>query len=161
MWNNMWWCEHCGKWRSYKLWWVSFLNMCEAVVLSVVLCNCLSHNTLVLQKQVDKNKLSTRILFYLDSFGMKWTVQLLIISVCKAGYFMNGASCSLCTGNTIKPSAGNATSCEKQHVMLWVLSQVKTMQLVVRLFWYSGSNFNFNADILKTVIFLWGDEARG
>ena len=32
--------------------------------------------------------------------------------VCNVGYFMDGDSCTLCTGNTIKLSAGNATVCD-------------------------------------------------
>ena len=32
--------------------------------------------------------------------------------VCSAGYFKNGGSCSLCTGNKIKTAAGVATNCD-------------------------------------------------
>ena len=32
--------------------------------------------------------------------------------VCNAGYFQDGNSCSLCTGNTIKTRVGNVTNCD-------------------------------------------------
>ena len=32
--------------------------------------------------------------------------------VCNAGYFIDGDSCSICPGNTIKMSPGNATACD-------------------------------------------------
>ena len=37
---------------------------------------------------------------------------MLIIPVCIPGYFCDGSSCTMCTGNTIKTSAGNATNCD-------------------------------------------------
>ena len=36
----------------------------------------------------------------------------LLIVVCNAGYFKNGESCTLCTGNQFKPQAGDAGSCQ-------------------------------------------------
>ena len=35
-----------------------------------------------------------------------------MVSVCNAGYYKSGGSCVLCTNNTIKSSAGNATNCD-------------------------------------------------
>ena len=32
--------------------------------------------------------------------------------VCHAGYFYEGPGCTLCTGNTIKTTAGNAANCD-------------------------------------------------
>ena len=37
---------------------------------------------------------------------------MILFQVCIAGYFKTGDSCTMCTGNTIKPLAGNTTSCE-------------------------------------------------
>ena len=35
-----------------------------------------------------------------------------LITECKAGYFLYGSECVMCTGNTIKTEAGNATDCD-------------------------------------------------
>ena len=33
------------------------------------------------------------------------------ITVCNAGYYKNGGTCTMCPGNTIKATDGDATSC--------------------------------------------------
>lgn len=33
-------------------------------------------------------------------------------AVCKAGFYGDGSSCNMCTGNTIKPTAGNGPNCD-------------------------------------------------
>ena len=35
----------------------------------------------------------------------------LIYLVCNKGYYKDGSVCVMCTGNTIKPMAGDVTSC--------------------------------------------------
>ena len=43
---------------------------------------------------------------------MKYSTVSLFVLVCNIGYFKDGDSCTRCSGNTIKTSAGNTTSCE-------------------------------------------------
>ena len=33
------------------------------------------------------------------------------VPVCKAGYYISGSSCTMCTGNEIKSTPGDATDC--------------------------------------------------
>ena len=48
---------------------------------------------------------------YKISFYMELN-QYFYVVVCHAGYFYEGPGCTLCIGNTIKTTAGNAANCE-------------------------------------------------
>ena len=39
------------------------------------------------------------------------TDNIKFVAVCNAGYYNSSGSCSLCTGNTIKSTSGDATDC--------------------------------------------------
>ena len=43
---------------------------------------------------------------------MLFMFNLLIVSVCNAGHFGSGFSCTICPGNTIKPASGDAANCD-------------------------------------------------
>ena len=34
------------------------------------------------------------------------------VKVCSAGYYLSGSDCLMCTGNTIKTTAGNTANCD-------------------------------------------------
>ena len=37
-----------------------------------------------------------------------------VFTECAAGYYASGTNCSLCIGNTIKPSQGDASQCDTE-----------------------------------------------
>ena len=56
------------------------------------------------------------------------------ILVCKAGYYKNGYSCSLCSGNDIKSAPGNATNCSADQLCDSVSSEPNTQHTACGLF---------------------------